>query len=726
MNDPQMRLCRCVDPETLRTMLVDDLRRRLIGVNEREAEAWAEVTTRAGWEAFRDRRIDALQASLGDWPPEELPLQAEVTGRLQGEGFAVEKTLYVTRPGIVVTANLYLPDPPSGTPMPAVVICHSHHNPKTQKELQDMGAIWARSGAAVLVMDQLGHGERRQQPFGGREDYRWRYVEGMQLDLLGESLIGWMAWDMIRGIDLLIARGDVDAERIILLGAVAGGGDPTAVLAALSEKATCAIPFNFGEPESADTGPNWACSGSWESTRNLRGSAQGGFFPWVIDAAAAPRPFILGCEFDSSRGKQLVWERLARVWGLYDSVDRLAEVHGWGEVTKRPPDASHCNNVGPMHREQIYPLLEKWLDMADPRPEREQRFEPEQLDCLTDDARRRLGAKLLHEVLADSAGDRLAAARARRAGLGRDELRRTLREELTGTLGKVAPESPAVERQRDAIEIGGAPAEAITLAVEPGIFVPMLLLRPAGESSGLVVAVSQAGAGRTAEARKGGARTLLDRGLTVCLPDLRGCGETSPTDDRDWHAEWNALGTWVSSTELMLGQTLLGSRLRDLLSAIDYLVGRDDIPTDRLAIWGDSPADVNPPGVQPQPMATETPLATAEPMGALVALLAGLFDDRVSAAAAHGGIVGYASLLDHWACCVPHDVIVPGILRVADVADIVAALAPTPVRLTGLVDGLNRLAMPEQIAETLGSGAPSSADAADGSLADWLTEAMHT
>ncbi len=87
--------------------------------------------------------------------------------------------------------------------MPGIVIIHSHHNPKTQGELQDMGMTWARAGCLVLVPDQLGHGERRQHPFVdaksypkpfkvGRQDYYFRYNLGVQLQLIGDSLMGWM------------------------------------------------------------------------------------------------------------------------------------------------------------------------------------------------------------------------------------------------------------------------------------------------------------------------------------------------------------------------------------------------------------------------------------------------------------------------------------------------------------------------------------------------------
>ena len=99
--------------------------------------------------------------------------------------------------------------------MPGILLCHSHHNPKTQGELQDMGMTWARLGCLVLVMDQLGHGERRQHPFVsaqdysgqfpvGRQDYHFRYNTGIQLHLIGDSLMGWMAWDLWRGVDLLL------------------------------------------------------------------------------------------------------------------------------------------------------------------------------------------------------------------------------------------------------------------------------------------------------------------------------------------------------------------------------------------------------------------------------------------------------------------------------------------------------------------------------------------
>src|SRR5438552_2199059 len=85
--------------------------------------------------------------------------------------------------------------------------------------------VQARLRGAVRVMDQLGHGERRQHPFRdassypqtfrpGRQDYYLRYNVGLQLHTIGDTLIGWMVWDMQRGVDLLLSRRGIDKDRI--------------------------------------------------------------------------------------------------------------------------------------------------------------------------------------------------------------------------------------------------------------------------------------------------------------------------------------------------------------------------------------------------------------------------------------------------------------------------------------------------------------------------------
>jgi hypothetical protein len=153
----------------------------------------------------------------------------------------------------------------------------------------------------------------------------------------------------------------------------------------------------------------------------------------------------------------------------------------------------------------------------------------------------------------------------------------------------------------------------------------------------------------------------------------------------------------------MLGNTLLGERLKDLRTSIRYLASRKDLDAERIGIWGDSFVPVNPPrrvvdeltGWQVGPELQQQ----AEPLGGLLALLGALYEDRIRAVMVRRGLVAYLSILDDQFAYIPNDIIVPGILEVADVSDIAAALNPRHLLLEGLVDGRNRL-VPEAALHT--------------------------
>ena len=236
------------------------LRARGDEVNRRDVENWRAVKNREDWEQLRNKQLSRLRKALGEFPETPNDLDIQVTKKIEGEGYVIENLVYRTRPGFWVTANLYRPAKTSEK-MPGILIAHSHHRPKTQGELQDMGMTWARNGCLVLVIDQVGHGERADHPFQSEQDYkkkdsdfRWwrqdyyyRFDTNVQLELVGQSLMGWMAWDLMRGVDLLLARPGIDPDKIIILGAVAGGGDPAAVTAALERSTAASLTFKFDE-----------------------------------------------------------------------------------------------------------------------------------------------------------------------------------------------------------------------------------------------------------------------------------------------------------------------------------------------------------------------------------------------------------------------------------------------------------------------------------------------
>src|SRR5262249_17898167 len=121
---------------------------------------------------------------------------------------------------------------------------------------------------------------------------------------------------------------------------------------------------------------------------------------------------------------------------------------------------------------------------------------------------------------------------------------------------------------------------------------------------------------------------------------------------------------------------------------------RQDLDSQRIGVWGDSFVSANPLHLSldelPQWQVGPDIERQAEPLGGLLAVLSGLYEDRVRAVAVQNGLVSYLSIFDDRFVYVPQDIIVPGILEVGDLPDVTAALAPRPLLLEGLVDGRNR------------------------------------
>jgi len=703
------------DRKQYSSMVSGDIERRRLLAIKRENEAWSRVKTRADWEQFRNQRLDALRKSLGPSRPAVKNLQVETTGRIKGDGYKIENIVFQSRPGMFVTANLYLPAV-SKKSMPAILLSHSHHAPKTQGELQDMGMTWARQGWVVLVMDHLGHGERRQHPFVssddypkpfrvGRQDYYFRYNVGLQLQLAGESLIGWMAGDFMRAVDLLSARGDVDKDRIVLIGAVAGGGDPAGVVAALDPRIAAVAPFNFGGPQPDYAIPKAAQDefyyfgvAYWETTRCLRLGGRDGFAHWVIVGSVAPRRLIYSFEFGWERERDPVWPRLEKVFALYDARHHLDVAAGQGHLKGRPPENTHCGNVGVFHRRKFYPHLQRWFDMEPPVEEFQQRRETNELACLTRAATKELDPQPVFRLAGRLASDKTLAARQRLESLDAAERRKKLREGWARLLGDVTTAGdPKVVRSMNKT-LGNVASERVLLEVEDGIVVPIVLLRAAGNrqnDSPIVVAFARAGKRRMLEARSEEFAALLAGGAVICLPDLRGTGETSAGSSLSRRSN----NTTLSCRDQVLGQTLLGSRLRDLRSVLRYLRERQDM-RGSFVLWGDFLAAVNPKERgEAVPLDVENPNVYAEPTGGLLALLGALFENDVKAVYASGGVASFGSLLSSQFLYVPHDSVVAGAATVGDVADIAAAIAPCPLKIDNLVDGRNRQVLASAAAE---------------------------
>src|SRR5262245_52564738 len=87
----------------LAVVLGRDVRRRGSRANEDDIQAWGAVRGVADWERFREPRIAALRASLGQFPTVPQDLHVRVTGTLEGRGYRIDNLVFESRPGLWVT-----------------------------------------------------------------------------------------------------------------------------------------------------------------------------------------------------------------------------------------------------------------------------------------------------------------------------------------------------------------------------------------------------------------------------------------------------------------------------------------------------------------------------------------------------------------------------------------------------------------------------------------------
>jgi dienelactone hydrolase len=713
-------------PESWRQKLRDEvpgeLKELRDAANSQSTADWKAIDDKQDWEAFRQEKLKLLRASLGATPQRHanqppIPSRIEHAGTLAGDGYRIEKLLYLSSYGHWITGNLYAPHPPREK-MPGILISHAHHTPKEHGELQDMGVLWARAGCYVLVPDHLGHGERREHPFRskddyarpfqvGRQDYYHRYDLSLQWNLVGESLMGMMALDLMSGVSLLLNREGIDNDKIILLGAVAGGGDPAAVAAALDERIAGVAPFNFGGPQpetryplpdDAETSFNYGGSGSWESTRNLAGSLRDGTLPWVMVGSIAPRKLIYGHEFAWDRERDPVWKRLEKIYGWHHQPGSLSFAMGHGTLTSKDPPGSHCTHIGKIHRKQIHEALARWFDIRLPNGEEStERREASELRCWTDELRTRLQPKPLTSLLQSTA------------------------KALAPQNPSPARESPTQLRiawQSEAVEVAGATFQQLILQSDSGRLIPLLLAAgktsPALERPGVFVLCRSAKQDFLRQ-RASDVASLLDAGACLALPDLFNSGLTGPGSDLGRRSS----NTSRSASLAMSGIDVNEERARDAAAVLHWLQKERSWAVDRLAMWGDSLIEPTEPGTNyriprdddsqlprgPDPFAQQT----------LQGLLRRGLPLTHQAVYLRGGVHNLGTALEQPLVLLPHDACP---LPEHGKFDFPARLAASAahVRWEGTVDGWNRLVATDQCA----THDRSQDDALEHSPANWI------
>jgi len=206
------------------------------------ADCLKDLYTPQDWESRRPELRKQLLKMLGLDPlPEKTDLKATVTGTVDGPAFTVENLHFQSRPGLYVTANLYVPRH-LDKPAPAVLYVCGHSPVKKgnvsygNKTFYQHHAAWfASNGYVCLVLDTLQLGEIEGIHHGTYKENMWWWLSR------GYTPAGVEAWNCVRALDYLQTRKEVDAARIGVTGR-SGGGAYSWWITAIDDRIKVAVP----------------------------------------------------------------------------------------------------------------------------------------------------------------------------------------------------------------------------------------------------------------------------------------------------------------------------------------------------------------------------------------------------------------------------------------------------------------------------------------------------
>ena len=266
-----------------------------------------------------------IQQSFGPWP-EKTDLNPRITGVLERDTYKIEKVIFESRPGFLVTANLYIPKNRK-FPLPGVVgACGHMPNGKASEAYQSFAQGLVRMGYVVLIYDPIGQGERLQYP---DENLKSRIGVGVgehlycgnQQFLVGEFFGSWRAWDGIRALDYLLSREEVDAGQVGVTGN-SGGGTMTTWLCGVERRFAMGAPGCFVTSFRRNLENELPADTEQCPPRALAlGLDHSDFL-----AALAPKPVIILAkekDFFDVRGSEQAYERLKHLYRLLGREDNV-------------------------------------------------------------------------------------------------------------------------------------------------------------------------------------------------------------------------------------------------------------------------------------------------------------------------------------------------------------------------------------------------------------------
>jgi len=184
-------------------------------------------------------RTQARLRQLLSFPSDRFPLSVNVLSQSERPSVSIEEFVFRSEEQVRVPGWFIKPSK-SHLPLPTVLYVSENGKDSAIVEEDKKGELLtvAQQGFAVCAIGLRGHGETSPSfpqagplwyyPGGGKElrqDYAWASL------ILGNPVLGQQVWDLLRCLDFLATRRDVEMQRLYLAGV--GGGALTALLGAV-------------------------------------------------------------------------------------------------------------------------------------------------------------------------------------------------------------------------------------------------------------------------------------------------------------------------------------------------------------------------------------------------------------------------------------------------------------------------------------------------------------
>lgn len=607
------------------------------------------ITTKAQAEARVREVRQKIRTAFGALPP-KTPLNAKTTGTLEHDAYKIEKVIFESRPGFLVTANLYVPKNRT-FPLPGVVgSCGHTDEGKAAETYQAFSQGLARQGYVVLTLDPIGQGERLQylNPQGKSRvgiGVREHIVTGGPQFLIGEFFGAWRAWDGIRALDYLLTRPEVDARHVGITGN-SGGGTMTTWLCGLDDRWTMAAPGCFVTSFRRNLENELPADTEQCPPRVLAlGLDHEDFI-----AAMAPKPVIILAkerDFFDVRGSEEAYGRLRHLYELLGAKDNIG-------ISIGPTEHGYSQES----REAMYRWFNRATGVSSATQEPKLTFEkPEELNCTPDGQVARLNSRSVFSFTSERSRE---LAKTRRALQGEE-----LKKAVLAALRMPGPAPvPTFRILRPINKERGYPKRFFTtyvLETEPGIPVAVYRLsdqshlsRPPKEPEGVILYVSHQSADQELRSEPFVRQLLQEKpGLGFFACDLRGVGESRPnTCGEDMYFQLYGNDYFYAVHSMMLDRPYMGQRTFDLLSAIEWL---RSFAGDRIVL-------------------------AAKGWGAIPAAFAGLLSTAVKEVTLKNPLTSYAAIAESEEYNWPISALVDGILKQFDLPDCYRALEAKGLR----------------------------------------------